>query len=144
MKRAGVIVAILNLFGKKDSSMDLTKASPYRLTSEWVPYKIYSGRKSSASLYVRVRNMTNEVLLTSLVLELPQQLSFDDVGMAKQHEEHLGELKPGEEREARVDVHGGLNADTGDYTVTLTAIAHYRDYGHVINAVKKRTTVSVV
>ena len=137
-------MAILNLFGKKDSSTDLTKASPYRLTSEWVPYKIYSGRKSSASLYVRIKNITNEVLLTSLVMELPQQLSFDEVGMSKQQEEHLGELKPGDEREARVDVYGGLNADAGEYTVTLTAIAHYRDYGHVINAVKKRTTLSVV
>ena len=38
----------------------------------------------------------------------------------------------------------GIKTDPGEYTVTLTAMAHYRDYGHVINAVKKRTTLSVV
>ncbi len=140
----GVSMAIFNIFGKRDSSSDLTKVSPYRISSEWVPYKIYSDRKSTASLYVKVKNQTNEVLLTSVVVELPQQLSFDEVGVAKEHETHLGELKPGEERDTQIEVHGGLNADPGEYTVTLTAIAHYRDYGHVINAVKKRTTLSVV
>jgi hypothetical protein len=43
-----------------------------------------------------------------------------------------------------MDVFNSLNADAGDYTMTLTAIAHYRDYAHVLNAVKKRTTLSVV
>ena len=64
--------------------------------------------------------------------------------MAKQREIRLGDLGPHTEKEIRFELFGGLNADAGEYTMMLTAIAHYRDYGHVINAVKKRMTVNVV
>jgi len=137
-------MAIFNIFGKKDSSSDLMKSLPYKLFYEWVPYKLYSDRKSSSSLFLRVRNLTKDILLTSIVVELPKQLSFDEIGVSKEREVRLGELQPNEEKEARIDVFNGMNADPGDYTVLLTAIAHYRDYGHVINALKKRTTISVV
>ena len=135
---------IFNLFGKKDAGNELIKGSPYRISSEWVPYKLYSGRRSSAMLIVKVKNATKEILLTSIILELPQQLGLDDVGMIKERELRIGDISPGEERELKFDVYGGIKTDPGEYTVTLTAMAHYRDYGHVINAVKKRTTLSVV
>ena len=95
-------------------------------------------------LIVKVKNATKEILLTSIILELPQQLGLDDVGMIKERELRIGDISPGEERELKFDVYGGIKTDPGEYTVTLTAMAHYRDYGHVINAVKKRTTLSVV
>ncbi len=137
-------MALFNIFGKKDAAEDLTKAVPYKISTEWVPYKLYSGRRSQSSLFVRIKNATNEVLMTSIVLELPGQLGFDDMGMLKQKELRLGEIKPGEERESRFEVYNTLNADPGDYTVSITTISHYRDYGHVLNAVRKKTTVSVV
>ncbi|MCL4404821.1 MAG: hypothetical protein M1544_00425 [Candidatus Marsarchaeota archaeon] len=137
-------MAIFNIFGKKDAASDLTKAIPYRISTELVPYKLYSDRKSQVSLFLKVKNATKEVLLTSVVLELPSQLGFDDMGMQKQKELRLGEVKPGEEREARLDIHNTMNADPGEYTIAITTISHYRDYGHVLNAVKKKTTVNVV
>jgi uncharacterized membrane protein len=137
-------MGIFNIFGKRDVSTDIAKNSPYRISTELVPYRLYSHRTGGASLFVKVRNMTNEVLLTSIVAELPQQLGFDEIGVSKQREVHVGELAPDEEREVRMDIFNNLNAETGEYTLTLTAIAHYRDYAHVLNAVKKRTTLSVV
>jgi len=137
-------MALFNIFGKKDAASELTRAIPYKISTEFVPYKLYSDRKSQVSLFVRVKNATKEVLLTSVVAELPKQLGFDEMGMQKQRELRLGELKPGEERELRLDIYNTINADPGDYTVAITTISHYRDYGHVINAVKKRTTLSVV
>jgi uncharacterized membrane protein len=95
-------------------------------------------------LIVRVKNMTQEVLLTSVVAELPKQLGFGAVALTKEQEMRLGEVAPDEEKEVRFDVYSTLNSDPGEYTLNLTAIAHYRDYGHVINAVKKRVTVEVV
>jgi len=138
------MVGIFNIFGKRDASSDLTKNSPYKISTELVPYRLYANKSSTASLIVRVANLTNEILLTSVVAELPNQLGFDEVGVAKQREIRVGELAPHEEKEVRFELFGGLNADPGEYTMILTAIAHYRDYGHVINAVKKRTTVNVV
>jgi len=137
-------MAIFNIFGKKDVSADITKNIPYRLVTEWTPYKMFSGRKSSVLLKVKLKNLTNEVLLTSLVVELPNKLSFDEIGMSKQREVRVGELAPEEEKEIGLNVYNGTDADPGEYTVSLAAIAHYRDYGHIINAIKKRTTVQVV
>jgi uncharacterized membrane protein len=137
-------VGIFNLFGKKDAVSELTKVSPYKLSTEWVPYKLYSNRKSSSTLVVRLKNVTNEILLTSVVAELPKQLGFEAVGLSKEREVRVGELPPGEEREVRLEVYSSMNTDPGDYTLNLTAMAHYRDYGHVLNAVKKRVSLEVV
>ncbi len=137
-------MGIFNIFGKKDVSAALVQAAPYRLSTEWVPYKLYANRQNSVSLMVKVKNMTGEILLTSVVAELPKQLGFDEMRVAKERELRLGKMAPNEEREVRLDVFSDINSDPGDYTVTVTAIAHYLDYGHVINAVKKRTSVSVV
>jgi len=138
------MVGIFNIFGKRDASNDLMKSPPYRLSTELVPYKLYANKSSSASLMVKVKNMTGEVLLTSVVAELPGQLGFDEVGVSKQREIRVGEIAPHDEKEVRFDVYGSVTSDPGEYTIILTAIAHYRDYGHVINAVKKRSTLNVV
>ncbi len=137
-------MGIFNLFGKKDVGSELTTGSPFKLSTEWVPYKLYASRNSSSTLVVRVRNTTGEVLLTSLVAELPKQLAFEAMGITKEREIRVGELAPNVERELKFEVYSGLGTDPGEYTLNLTAIAHYRDYGHVINAVKKRVTVGVV
>jgi len=137
-------MGIFNLFGKKDASEDLIKGMPYRISTEWVPYKLYASRKSSSTLVIRVKNMTKEVLLTSVVIELPKQLAFDNISIEKEKELRLGELAPDEEREIRTEVMTTLSSDPGEYTLSLTAIAHYRDYGHVINEVKRRVAVEVV
>jgi uncharacterized membrane protein len=137
-------MGIFNIFGKKDVSAELVQASPYRISTEWVPYRLYANRQNSVSLMVKVKNMTSEVLLTSVVAELPKQLGFDEMRVAKERELRLGKMAPNEEREVRFEVFSDINSDAGEYTVTVTSIAHYLDYGHVINAVKKRTTVGVV
>lgn len=137
-------MGIFNLFGKKDVVTDLTKPSPFKVATEWVPYKLYANRKSNSMLIVKLKNMTQEVLLTSVVAEVPKQLGFGAVGLSKEQEQRLGDIAPGEEKEIRFDVYSSLNSDPGEYTLNLTAIAHYRDYGHVINAVKKRVTIEVV
>ncbi|HVC58577.1 MAG TPA: hypothetical protein VND15_03830 [Candidatus Acidoferrales bacterium] len=137
-------MGLFSIFGKKDVNDDITKAVPFRMTSELVPYKLYSNKSSSAMLMVKVKNLTHEVLLTSVVAELPINISFDEMGMSKQREIRIGELAPQEEKQVRFDVHSGLKSEKGEYTMTLTAIVHYRDYGHVLNAVKKRATINVV
>ncbi len=137
-------MGIFNIFGKKDVAGDLTKSAPFRVATEWTPYRLYANKKSSATLRIKIKNMTKEMLLTSIVAELPSQLGFETLGLSREREMRLGEIAPDEEKDANFEVFGTLNSDPGEYTLTLTAIAHYRDYGHVINAVKKRVTVEVV
>ncbi len=135
-------MGLFNLFGKKDVS-ELVNNSPFRLATVWVPYTLYANKNGSTTLNVKIKNVTEEPLLTSLVVELPPSLGFEKTGLSKQREVRIGELAAGEEREVGVEVFGGMKSDPGEYTVVLTAMAHYRDYGHVINAVKKRTSLKV-
>ncbi|MGC8478635.1 MAG: hypothetical protein ACP5NE_01765 [Candidatus Micrarchaeia archaeon] len=137
-------MSIFNIFGKKDVGSDLMKSPPYRIVTELVPYHIESNKKSSATLFIKLANLTSEPVLTSIVVETPSQLGFDEMGLSKEKEIRIGNMKPKEEKEIKVEVYGGLSTDKGAYTVSLTAIMHYLDYGHVINAVKKRMIINVV
>ena len=135
---------LFNLFGKKNVSDELSKAAPYRIITEFVPYKLYANRKSVSSLIIRLRNNTSEPLMTSLVIEVPKQLSMDEMGLLKSKEIRVGDIAPNEDKELKADIFGGTGTDKGEYTISVTAFAHYRDYGHVLNAMKKRTSIEVV
>ena len=137
-------MGIFNIFGKRDVATELTKSSPYKLTTEWVPYRLYANKNSSALLIIKIKNLTPEVLMTSVAAELPKNLAFEQMGLSKEREARLGDLGPNEEKEIRMEVFSGLTSDAGEYTIGLTAMAHYRDYGHILNAVKKRVLIEVV
>lgn len=137
-------MGIFDIFGKKDSATDITKAAPFMISTELVPYRLYARRNSSATLIVKVKNLTKDILLTSVVAELPQKLGFDEMQMSKQREIRIGELPANEEKEVKFNIFGGSGSEAGEYTLRLTTIAHYRDYSHVLNAVKKQIQVSVV
>ncbi len=135
---------ILDLFGKKDAAQEIGRTLPYRVISEFVPYRLYANRKNVSSLFLRLKNLTNEPVLSSIVVEVPKGLSLDDVGLSMAKEVRVGMLAPGEEKESRIDVHGDISTDKGEYTLSVTAFIHYRDYGHVLNAMKKKTVLEVV
>ena len=135
---------ILNLFGKKEVSDAITKRMPYLIVTEFVPYKLHANRRSSATLLLKLKNLSSEPLLTSAVIEVPKQISFDETGITKTKEVRLGELAPNEEALSKGDIFSDAGTDAGEYTVTVTAMAHHRDYGHVINGMRKRTTISAV
>jgi uncharacterized membrane protein len=111
--------------------------------TEFVPYKLYANRKNSVLLMLKLKNLTREPVLSSLVVELPKNLSLDDTGLASTKELRLGMLSPGEEKESRIEVHGDAGTDKGEYTLSVTAFIHYRDYGHVLNAMKKKALLEV-
>ncbi len=131
------------IFGKGKASSDSGRL-PYALSFEWIPYKLFYGRKSSTTLFLRVKNIGSEDYLTSLEIELPDKLGFDAMSLSKKKQIKLGVLKQQEEREQRIEVNNSINAEKGEYTVTIRATAHYGDYEHVINSITKRTTISVV
>ena len=114
------------------------------ISTELVPYRLYSRRNSSATLMVKVRNVTKDILLTSVVAELPNKLGFDEMVLSRQREIRVGEMQPNEQKEVKFNIYGGVGSDAGEYTLRLTTIAHYRDYSHVLNAVKKQVQISVV
>jgi hypothetical protein len=137
-------MGIFDLFGKKDVATDLRRQLPYNITTEFVPYKLRANSRGSATLVVNLKNMTQEPVTSSVVVEVPSRISLDSTGIAKEKEVRLGVLAPNESKEAKVDVFSSAGTDRGEYTITITAFIHYRDYAHVLNAMKKRTVVEAV
>jgi len=137
-------MGILDIFGKKDAAEEITKGLPFMISTELVPYRLYSRRNSSATLIVRVRNVTKDIILTSVVAELPNRLGFDEMVLSRQREIRVGEMQPNDQKEVKFNIYGGVGSESGEYTLRLTTIAHYRDYSHVLNAVKKQVQISVV
>ncbi len=132
-----------NIFGKKNQKSN-KRGIPYALSLEWVPYKLFSGKKSSSTLFLKIKNVSKEDLLTSVVMTLPQKLSFDSIGVTRRKELKIGELKPNEEKEKRIDVMNSIDAQKGEYTIQITATSYYRDYEHIINSIRKKTKIQIV
>ncbi|MGC8479412.1 MAG: hypothetical protein ACP5M9_01960 [Candidatus Micrarchaeia archaeon] len=137
-------MSLFDLFGKKDVSSDISKKLPFMLTTEFVPYRLKSREKNNCTLNIKVKNLMNEAVLSSVVIELPKQLSFDSMGMSKQKEIKIGNMAPNEEKYNYVEIYGGVGTDKGSYTITLTAFVHYRDYAHIINEMRKRVILEVL
>lgn len=137
-------MGILNLFGKKDSANEITKGPPFSVSTELVPYKLHAKMSSNAMLIVKVRNLTKDVLLTSVVAKVPGKMGFDEMVMQKEKEVRIGEMQPGELKETEVRIYSSVGTEPGDYTLALTTFAHYRDYAHVLNSVRKDVALSVI
>lgn len=137
-------MGIFDLFGKKDVKSDLEKQLPYSIRTEFTPYRIRANVRGSSALKINIRNQTKEPVMGSVVIEVPGRLSLDETGFTKQKELRLGTMAPNEEKEAMVSVFGDSGTDKGEYTLTITAFIHYRDYAHVLNAMKKRAMFEVV
>jgi uncharacterized membrane protein len=132
---------VFGLFQKKDTG---ASKAPVSVTTEFVPYKLKSKQRSASSFVIRVKNLTREPALSSLMINVPNQISLDSMGIVKSKEVKIGTLQPNEEKETRIEVYGDVATDKGEYTITLTTYLHYRDYAHVLNAVTKRTTLQAV
>ncbi|MDE1873503.1 MAG: hypothetical protein KGI04_00060 [Candidatus Micrarchaeota archaeon] len=135
---------ILDLFGKKDSAAEVGRSLPYQVSSEFIPFRLYANRKGSSMLLMRLKNLTAESVLSSVVVQVPKGLSLDETGLSGAKELRVGTLAPGEEKQVRADIYGDTATDKGEYTLSITAFIHYRDYGHVLNAMKKKAVLEVV
>lgn len=137
-------MGIFDLFGKKDVTTDLGRQLPYSVGTGFSPFKLKANNRSSSTLTVNLKNLTNEAVMSSVVVEVPERVSLDSTGTAREKEVRLGMLAPNEQREAKIEVYSNSGTDKGEYTLTITAFIHYRDYGHVLNAMKKRAVVEAV
>jgi len=137
-------LAFLDFFGKKNVGEDLVKKVPYGLKLSLHPYRLTANKAESIILYVNLKNLKEEVLLTSIVVEVPKNLGFDQTGLSTTREIRLGEIKPKEEKEIKVEIWGNPRTEQGEYKIGVTAICHYRNYGYVLNAEKREIVLRVI
>ena len=137
-------MGILDIFGKRDVSSELTKRIPYALKLSFHPYRLSANRSDSSTLRVEIKNLTKEPLLTSIVVRVPKKLGLDQTCLSQIREIRLGELAPGELKNLNIEIYGGTKTDQGSYPIEVTAISHYRNYSYVINYERARATLRAV
>jgi len=137
-------VKLLGIFGKRDVGEELVRKVPYAMKLSFHPYRLNANKMESVLLIVELKNLKEEVLLTSVIVQLPKNLGFDQTALSNAREIRLGELKPGEEKVVKIEVWGNPRTDSAEYPIDVTAICHYRNYGYMLNAEKKGITLRAV
>jgi uncharacterized membrane protein len=136
-------MGLFNIFGKKDVSEDLSKKYPFKISVNFVPYKLNANSKSSVQAQIKVKNLLSEPALTSVVVEVPKQLGLEETCLSKEKEIRIGVIAPNEEKEVSCEIWSSNITEKGEYTITISAFAHYLNYAYVITGVKKRALLRV-
>ncbi len=137
-------MGLLDMFGKRDVSAELTKKVPYALKLSFHPFRVSANRSDSATMKIELRNLSKEPLLTSVVVKIPKKLGLDQTCLSQAREIRLGELAPGDDKELNVEIYSSTKTDAAEYPVEVTAISHYRNYAYVLNSEKKRGVIRAV
>src|SRR5208282_4364222 len=112
-------MGLLDIFGKRNVADQLSARFPYVMKTEFVPYRLRSRERGSSTLVVTLKNITGEPVMSSVVINVPKQLSVDAMGLSKEKEIKLGTMAKDEERQAKIDIYGSVGTEKGEYTVTV-------------------------
>ena len=126
-------MGLLDLFGKKP----VTGQFLFDLECSFHPLRLPAHKSDFGLLNVKVRNNSDQELLTSVVAVLPRELGFEKIGLQQEHEARLGLLKSGEERFLKIEVWSNQKTPPGIFKMKVFAISHYRDYAHILNEVRR-------
>lgn len=130
-------MGLFELFGKKS----VVGPSVYSLSCGLHPFRLSAHKNDAVDLEVDLQNSADKELLTSVVVEVQKPIALDSTGLTNQREIRLGPLQPGERKQLKIAVYSTPRVAPGTYAVRVYAIEHYRDYGHVMNEVKKTLTL---
>ncbi|MFH1448726.1 MAG: hypothetical protein ABIG39_07730 [Candidatus Micrarchaeota archaeon] len=114
------------------------------LSTHCSPIRISLSGKDIMTLAATIKNASGEPRIVSVDLVLPSELGVDDVGVNTNKNIRLGEIPPGESREASFGIYATHRTNPAEYEAHLTAFAHYRNYDSVLEKVSLKTTIRVV
>ncbi|MBI2445763.1 hypothetical protein HYV43_05225 [Candidatus Micrarchaeota archaeon] len=131
-------MGFFDIFSKK-----VVKGGLYDLQCELHPFRLAKYKNDGVDLEISLQNLHDQPLLTSITITVPRVLGMDRTGISHEREIRLGELAPGQTKRFKVGVFSNQKSAPGTYPVDVFASAHYRDYGHVLNQVRKRLPIRV-
>ncbi|MBU1198104.1 hypothetical protein KJ765_06380 [Candidatus Micrarchaeota archaeon] len=133
-------MAAFSLFGKKAISMT---GAMYRLDYEVHPMKLRPHHADYLNLEIEIQNVLDKELLTSIVIVIPKQLGLDPSALSHEKEIRLGLVASQETKFLKIPIYTTQRTKSGRYPVHLYAISHYRDYGYVLNEMKRQIDIRV-
>lgn len=126
-------MGLFDLFGKKQAD----PRAPFTLRAELHPYRIPANTADYVDLEITVGNNTSDEVLSSVVISVPKGIGFEQSAISQQRELRLGYLLPSEQKALKVRLYGTNRTNKGQYPVQIYTIAHYKDYGHVLNEARR-------
>jgi hypothetical protein len=130
--------------GKKGDETAVGGRASYSIGTTFQPVRMGAHSSGPVDLLITLKNTGDGPALTSVLVELPPVIGFDNVGAAKAKEVRVGMLKPGDAKGARVTLVGNSQTPPGNYRIALTISSHYRDYDHIVESFKKMVELRVV
>lgn len=144
-RNEAVCMGILDgLLGKKQEGGSAVGRAKYAIGTSFQPVRLSAHSSNSVDLILALKNTGDGEALTSVRVEVPAALGFDNVGATKAREIRVGNLKPGEAKDARVTITGNSSTSPGNYRIALVISSHYRDYDHIVESFKKMVDLRVV
>ncbi len=140
----GILDNVFSMFGASGSDSESKKVMPFKLTTSLRPVRLRAMTQNSCDLIITIQNLDSKSLMCSVVVESPNSLGFDSVGLHKKKELRLGNLDVAKSRSIPVSIHANNQTPAGTYRFFITAYSHYRDYTHVLNSVRKSVELRVV
>ncbi len=134
-------MALMDLFGKKQVS---GQSNPFDLQFSFHPLRISAHKPDYIELTIILKNVSSEEQLTSFTVTVPHGLGFEPTGLSQEREIRLSFLKPGEEKRFKINIYGSQRTRPGDYAVKMHVASHYRNYGYVLNELRKSFSLRVV
>ncbi|VVC01195.1 Uncharacterised protein [uncultured archaeon] len=131
-----------DLMGKKEEPARAGLA--FNISTALRPVRLSARKESSLELLVTLKNVSENPVMTSVSVELPKALGFENLGLTKIKEVRIGEVPPQKEKTVSFSVCSNTQTAAGVYSVLVTVSQHYRDYQHVVNYAKKSVEVRVV
>ncbi len=134
-------MSLFELFGKKPAPI---LSNPFDLSFSFHPLRLSSHKQDYVILSIELKNASHEEQLSSLIITVQQGLGFEGTGLSHEREFRLGFLQPNEEKKLKVNIYSSQRTRPGEYVVKMYAASHYRNYGYVVNELKKSFTLRVV
>ena len=131
-----------NLMGKKEEPARAGLA--FNISTALRPVRLAAKKDCCLELLVTIKNVTGSPVMTSVSVEIPKALGFENLGITKIKEIRMGEVPPQKEKTVSFSLCSSFQTAPGVYSVMLTVNHHYKDYQHVLNYAKKSVEVRAV
>ena len=119
-------------------------AVPFALTTNFTPFRLTSKKNDVVDLNIDVENVYGADALASVVVTVSKGLGTDSTLLNREKTIKLENMKNGENRRVSAQIFSASSTKPGTYKIRVEAFAHYRDYRHVENSIKKIIEVRVV
>jgi len=135
-------MGLFDFLGKKEEEKE--GKSPFSVKTSLSPVRMTAHKISSVDLHIKIKNLSKESSLTSMMIQVSKGLGLDQTGIAKAKEIRIGYLAKGEEKDITIPVWGNVMTEPGDYKIRLDVFCHYRTYAYIQNSVKLMAELRVV